>query len=180
MKSSLRNYIVPFTGLKDGQHQLSFEIGKEFFESFEYSLIESGELAIEMDLDKNPNMLTTYYSIKGTVDTTCDRCNDPMTVKIKGDFKLVFKFGREESDNEELIVLPPEAFELELAPYFYEFINVSLPIKKVHPPGLCNEEMVELIGKYSIAQPEIDDDDDDDDFDFDEYDDDDDWDDEEE
>ena len=176
MKSSLRDYNIPFTGLKDGNHQFSFEIGKAFFEKFEYSLIDSGELTIEMDLNKNPTMLTTHYSIKGRVDTTCDRCNESLNVPIKGEFKLVFKFGREESDNEELIVLPPEAYELELAPYLYEFINVSLPIKKVHPPGLCNEEMVALISKYSVSSPDIDDEDDDFDFDDDDFD----WDDEEE
>jgi uncharacterized protein len=168
MKSSLQNYTVPFTGLKDGSHQLSFEIGREFFEKFEYSLIESGEVVIDVILEKNPTMITTFYSIKGTVDTICDRCNDPLNVKIAGEFKLVFKFGREESLNEELIVLPPEAYELEFAPFLYEFINVSLPIKKVHGPGLCNEEMVELIGKYSINQEESEYDDDDefdDDFD---------------
>ncbi|GAA0876916.1 hypothetical protein GCM10009118_33260 [Wandonia haliotis] len=169
MKSSLRNYNVQFSGLKDGLHQVSFEIGAEFFENFEYSLIESGEVLIDMELDKKPNMLTTRYKVKGVVNTTCDRCADPLELPVEGAFKLVFKFGKEQSDNEELIVLPPEAYMLEMAPYFYEFINVLLPARKVHEEGECNEEMVTLISQYSINSSDPDDEDDfEDDWDEDE------------
>ena len=149
MSSSFKEYIVPFTGLKDGKHLFEFEIGDSFFADFEYSMIESGKVHVDMELDKNPNMLTTRFSLEGTVETTCDRCNDPIEVDIEGNFRLVFKFGNELSDNEELIVLPPEAYQLELAPFLYEFITISLPARKVHPEGGCNEEMVELISKYS-------------------------------
>jgi uncharacterized protein len=150
VNSSFKEYIVPFTGLKDGKHLFEFEIGDAFFADIEYSMIESGKVHVEMELDKNPNMLTTRFNLEGTVETTCDRCNDPMEVDIQGNFRLVFKFGNELSDNEELIVLPPEAHELELAPFLYEFITISLPARKVHPEGECNEEMVELISKYSV------------------------------
>lgn len=171
MNSSLRNYNVPFTGLKDGSHQVSFEIGREFFENFEYSLIDSGEVKIDVELDKNPNMITTRYHVKGSVETTCDRCSDVLSIDIEGDFKLVFKFGREASDNEELIVLPPEAHQLELAPFFYEFITILLPARKVHAVGECNEDMVKLLSKYTINS--LDEDFEDEDFE-------DDWDDDEE
>jgi len=149
VNSSFKAYIVPFTGLKDGKHLFEFEIGDSFFAGFEYTMVETGQVHVDMELDKNPNMLTTRFSLSGRVGTTCDRCNDPLEVAISGDYKLVFKFGHDVSDNEELIVLPPEAYQLELAPFLYEFITVALPARKVHPQGGCNEEMVELLSKYS-------------------------------
>jgi len=61
---------------------------------------------------------------------------------------------------------------------FYELTTVSLPSRMVHPKGECNEEMIELLSKYSLQKEDSEEDDDwDEDDDFD---DDDDWEDEEE
>jgi uncharacterized metal-binding protein YceD (DUF177 family) len=103
-----------------------------------------------MELKKSETMLVTNYTIQGTVDAQCYRCNDPLEIEVEGDFRLVFKFGNEESDNEELIVLPHEAYQLTLADYFYEFVHVLLPNRIVHEEGDCNEEMVEIMKQYLI------------------------------
>lgn len=94
--------------------------------------------------------MSSDYFVKGKVNTICDRCNDPIEIEIQDEFKLVFKFGHEQSDSEELVILPPEAYQLELADYFYEFVNVLRPSRVVHPDGLCNEEMVEVLRKYIL------------------------------
>lgn len=150
MEKKLREYSLVFSNLKDGEHQFSFKLDKVFFDCFEHSLIESGDIQIDMDLRKSETMLTTNYSIQGAVDSTCYRCNDSLLVDLEGEFRLVFKFGHEESDNEELIVLPPEAYQLELANFFYEFVHVLLPNRIVHEDGDCNEEMAEIMKQYLI------------------------------
>lgn len=146
----MREFIVPFTSLKYGEHTFSFTLNDAFFSHYEHSLIESGAIEIEMVLRKSETMLSSDYFVKGKINTTCDRCNDPIQIDISGDFKLVFKFGNEISENEELVILPPEAYQLELADYFYEFVNVLKPNRVVHPEGECNEEMVEVLNKYVI------------------------------
>ena len=166
MKDPRKNLIVPFTGLKDGKHQFTFEIDKSFFDQFEYSLIDSGNVIVEMELDKNINMLTTLFDISGSVDSTCDRCTDPLTLKIKGNYRLVFKFGDEESENEDLIVLPEEAYELHLADFIYEFITLCTPSKKIHKPGECNEEMMKMVEKHSVFLLDDEEEDEDDDEDW--------------
>lgn len=150
MKKVLREFTVPFSSLSYGEHTFSFTIEDAFFSYYEHSLIESGTIQIDMVLRKSETMLSTNYQVVGTINTTCDRCNDPIQIDISGDFKLVFKFGREESDNEELVILPPEAYQLELADFFYEFVNVLRPNRVVHPEGECNEEMVEVLRKYLL------------------------------
>ncbi len=150
VKKEFRDFVVPFSSLKHGEHKFSFTLNDAFFSHYEHSLIQSGDIQIEMVLRKSETMLSTDYEIDGVINTTCDRCNDPIQIDISGDFKLVFKFGHEESDNEELVILPPEAYQLEMADYFYEFVNVLKPNRVVHPEGECNEEMVEVLKKYML------------------------------
>ena len=150
VKKELREFIIPFTSLKYGEHKFNFSLNDSFFSHYEHSLIDSGNIEIDMVLRKSETMLSSHYQVSGTINTTCDRCNDPVQIDIEGDFKLVFKFGHETSDNEELVILPPEAYQLELADYFYEFVNVLRPNRVVHPEGECNEEMVEVMKKYML------------------------------
>lgn len=89
------------------------------------------------------------FKIKGTVNTTCDRCNDPIEVKVSGDYQLIYKFDTEESEDESLITVFPDEFELDLNDSILEFITVSLPAKKVHKKGDCNQEMIKLLEAYA-------------------------------
>lgn len=92
------------------------------------------------------------FEIKGSVSTDCDRCNDPIEVPIKGSFKLIFTFGNEPSDDESLIVMHPDEYELDLRDQLYELLIISLPTRLIHPKGECNEEMIALLNQYSVQQ----------------------------
>lgn len=173
-----REFVIPFIGLKIGSHTFEFEVSDTFFEGFEYSIVHSGNVHVDLVLEKKETMMIGNFSCKGEVSTTCDRCNDPLNVPVEGSFQLIFKLGSEESDDETLIVLPPESFELDIAPHIYELITVSLPIRMIHEEGECNEEMVEALNQY-LLNPEDEEDDEWDDEDWDEACDDEDFDDDE-
>lgn len=184
MKSK-REYIIPFIGLKLGFHEFEFQIQDAFFEDRQYSSIHSGTANVRLVLEKKETMMIGEFEIKGSVSTDCDRCNDPIEVPIKGSFKLIFTFGNEPSEDESIIVMHPDDYELELKDHLYELLIVSLPTRLIHPKGECNEEMIELLSKYTVQQEpsESEDDDDEDDWDFedeDDYEDDEDWEDEDE
>jgi uncharacterized protein len=183
---SKREFVIPFVGLKIGTHIFEFDILKSFFDGFEYSIVHDGNVHVVLELEKKETMMIGNFSCKGEVSTYCDRCNDPLNVPIEGSFQLVFKLSTEQSDDEALIILPPEAYELNLMPYIYELITVSLPIRMLHPEGECNEEMVEALSRYVInsdEEPDFDeeewDDEDWDDDDWGDEDDDEDWEDDE-
>ncbi len=173
MKSK-RDYTIPFVGLKVGFHEFEFEIRDAFFEELEYSIIQKGNALVKLRLEKKETMLIGEFSVSGMVFTSCDRCNDPVEVPVNGSFRLIYKFGDEVSDDETLIVLPDDSYELEVRQNIYELITVSLPSRLVHPKGECNEEMLELLQKYSGRSEDLSDEEDEDDWD----DEDEDWDDE--
>jgi len=60
---SLQQYSIPFTGLKLGVHNFEFEVNDAFFGEFEYSLVKSGSLKVELELDKQETMMFLHFYI---------------------------------------------------------------------------------------------------------------------
>lgn len=152
MKSN-KAYSIPFVGLNLGVHKFEYDIADAFFDSIDYSIIDKGNVKVELLLEKRETMLVGEFFLKGRVETNCNRCNDPCEVKIKSTYRLVYKFGTEESDDESLIVIHPEEFEINVQETILELITVSLPVRAVHKKGECNEEMIALLNEY-ILKPE--------------------------
>jgi len=146
---SIKDFTVPYEGLKLGKHEFEFQITKPFFEELEYSLIEEGGVYVTMLLEKRETMMVADITFDGWVEKSCDRCNDSLRVKVKSSSQLIFKFDTEASEDENLIVLLPSEYQLHLAPIFYELMVVALPSRTVHPEDECNEEMLDLLDEYS-------------------------------
>ncbi len=54
----------------------------------------------------------------------------------------------------EIVTIPKTESNIDLSQYIYEYINLMLPIKKVHPDdedgnSTCNKEMTDRLNKYS-------------------------------
>jgi uncharacterized metal-binding protein YceD (DUF177 family) len=167
---SKREFVIPFIGLKIGNHLFEYDINDDFFQGIEYSIIHSGKVHVTLNLDKRENMMVGIFHVDGKVFTNCDRCNDPIEVEAEGEYQIVYKFGEEVSEDEALIVLEPNAFELDVKDYIYELISVSIPVRSVHEKDKCDPEMIALYEKYVVnaseeESEEGDDDDDDDDTD---------------
>lgn len=150
MDKRLKKYNLVFSSLKDGEHEFEYVLDDAFFACFEQSTIEKGEITVVVNLHKSETMLSSVFALSGAVTSDCYRCNSSLKAEITNDFRLVFKFGQDVSDNEELIVLAPEEYQIDFSPYFYEFAHLSLPKRIVHPDGECDEEMQGLMEKYLV------------------------------
>ena len=116
---------IPFVGLKQGVHDFKFEISKTFFDDFPFSIIEEGSISVELSLDKKDTLMVGTYKVSGTVLTNCATCNELFDAPIEGEMNIYYKFGHEKEEDENLIVLPPEAYKIEPAQQIYELITVS-------------------------------------------------------
>jgi uncharacterized protein len=152
---SNKEYIIPFVGLSLGSHKFEFDVTDAFFDGIDYSIIHKGNVRVELLLEKRETMLVGNYIINGTVETNCNRCNDPVETKVNGDYRLVYKFGTEPSDDESLIIVYPEEFEINIKDNIFELITVSLPLRSVHKKGECNEEMLEILGEYILTKEKV-------------------------
>lgn len=148
---SEREYVIPFVGLKLGVHTFEFEISDKFFESVEYSVIHKGNVKVTLSFEKKETMMVGNYHIEGVVVTACNLCDSDVDTIIKGDYRLVYKFDNEPSNDESLRIVYPIEFEIDVRNDIMELITVSLPSRMVHPEGECNEEIVELLKEYIIT-----------------------------
>lgn len=147
-----RQYIIAFKGLKNGAHQFDFEIDKSFFTALEYSEVSAGKLSARVDLEKKTNLMELGVSIEGKVTVACDRCLDEFEQEIDYFGHLYYKVASGVSEDDEVIFLNENDFEIDLMHYFYESIVLSLPMPRVHPEDEtgqsgCNPEMLKRINR---------------------------------
>ncbi|MCC7301707.1 MAG: DUF177 domain-containing protein [Bacteroidia bacterium] len=156
-----KKYVLPFAGLKPGTHRFEFELGNSFFEAFHTPEIREGELVADLELIRQSTMLVLNFTISGTFRTQCDRCGIPCTLPVNGEHQLVVKLGGDETREEdgEIIALPASESEIDLAPYLNEYVQLSLPVRKVacevlNDESLCDREMISKLEEFGARDDE--------------------------
>jgi len=155
--SYLKDFIIPFEGLGIGNHEFVFDVNQLFFEEIAYSELKNGAVSIKLDLEKQENMLVLLFKISGRVEVICDRCAEEFNYPIEGDQKLLVQFGDQfVEQSEDLIVIPRGDYEINLAPYIYEYICLMLPIQRIHPDdksgkSMYNLEMLKKLDELSFS-----------------------------
>jgi len=146
-----KDYSISFLGLKNGKHHFEFIIHQKFFDLFEAEEeFENAKIDSKVLLEKHSTFLDFVISVSGTVDLTCDISNEKFQYPINNEIKFLVKFGEEYDDsNEEIITIPHHYHEFNIAQIIYEAVVLSIPMKKLSPEILENNEYQILIDKYS-------------------------------
>jgi uncharacterized metal-binding protein YceD (DUF177 family) len=159
----VRTYTIPLSGLKVGRHTIDFEIGNEFFELFEESEVKEGSLIASIEMDKRSTHADLEISISGTVLICCDRCLETFFFPVNWNNRVLVKFGKSLDNNDpDIISVPFDEHELDMKQYFYEFIHLAIPIKRVHPldengKSTCDPLMLKKLDELIIdEEPEND------------------------
>lgn len=154
--SGLKNYLIPFLGLKLGKHQFEYQIDKEFLELFDYNEFQALNVQCMVELNKKETMLELRVFHTGTVLVNCDLTNEEFEQPIEGTLKMIVKFGEEyNDDHDEILILPYEEHQLSVAQYIYESILLSVPSKRIHP-GVLDGTLESKALEYLDYQPEED------------------------
>jgi uncharacterized protein len=148
---SKSEYTLPFEGLKLGVHEYKFELNESFFSRETHGFVEKGELDLKFTLEKKERMMLGKFHFQGFVIAPCDLCTEDVKVLLKEEFDVIYKFGEEESEDENLIMIASNEFEIDIAPLCAEFIAIMMPNKIIHPNNGCDEEMLALLNKYSAG-----------------------------
>lgn len=152
----LKAFLISFAGLKLGKHQFDFEVDNAFFENFGFEEFNSSDLVVEATLDKKSTFMEVDFRAKGSVNVNCDVTNEPFDLPVTGTMPLVIKFGEEfNDDNEELLILPHGAYEVNVAQYIYEMLVLSVPVKRVHPGVEDGSLESDILDKLNDLQPKI-------------------------
>ena len=152
------SFTIPLVGLKEGRHTIDFEIGEEFFEQLEESEVKEGSLIAYIEMDKRSSHIDLSVRISGDVKICCDRCLEMFSYPVDCTNRLLVKFGKSmESSDPDIITLPADEQELDLKQHIYEYILLSIPIKRVHPDdefgnSTCDPFMLKKLEEFIIDQ----------------------------
>ena len=149
-----KEFVIPFSGLKQGKHEFDFEIDNTFFESFEYNEFNGAAINLLVLLNKSSTMLELEMTANGTVNVYCDVTNEPYDQAIEANLDLVVKFGDEfNDDNDEILILPHGEFQVNISQYVYEMLVLAVPLKRVHPGVLDGTLESEALAKLDELHP---------------------------
>lgn len=150
-------YKVSLRSLPEGKNEFSYHLDNKFFELIDDGSIDikKGNLDVLLTVKKTVATFECNFEIKGVVRVPCDRCLDDITMDVDVKNRLIVKFGKEYSEeSDEIVIIPEEDGEINVVWFLYEFIALSLPMKRVHPQGECNKAMSSKLKKYKTVDPE--------------------------
>ena len=152
-----RIYSIPIRGLYDGLHRYEFEIGEDFFRLFEASPIGEGSFHVAMDIDKNKDLSTVSFSINGWMREVCDRCLVDIRLPVVSSCSAILKKGEGDDIDPDLIYIPEEAHEWNIAHLIYDYICLSIPFRKTIDckklsPSPCDQEILKKIQNYGPSE----------------------------
>ncbi|WP_372757058.1 DUF177 domain-containing protein [Mariniflexile sp.] len=149
----LKEFTIPFVGLKLGKHDFEYKIEQAFFEYFEYEEFNKPNIDVKVVFDKKTTLLELNFKISGFVNVNCDVTNEPYDQIIENEFDLVVKFGEEYNDEfEDILIVPHGTYEINIQQYIYELIVLSVPIKCIHPgieDGTLKSDILEKLEELS-------------------------------
>ncbi len=141
--------------MQEDSCKYEFVLDNLFFANIDSPEIQKGKVNVVLVVKKTSRAFELNFQTDGIVWVPCDRCLEDIEQLISSTDKLLVKFGHEyaeEGDN--LIIIPEEEGEINVAWFMYEFIALALPMKHVHAPGKCNKTMSSKLNKHLRTTPD--------------------------
>ncbi|MFC2081300.1 DUF177 domain-containing protein [Bacteroidota bacterium] len=157
----MRQYAIPFRGLKEGKHDFDLVVDNSFFEHFDSSEVKEGLVNVHVEMNKHAHFLELHFDLKGNVTLPCDRCLEPFVLAIDHRAVLYIRFGEKSYEqSEEVLVLADSTNEIGTEQYIYEYIHLALPYQRIHPmidgQAGCDPEMMGKLDAHTRHDDESD------------------------
>lgn len=141
-------YKIDLKGMKENTYSCEFVLDNSFFESIDAPEVRKGKVHTSLNIKKTAGVYELSFNTDGVVIVSCDRCLDDMEQSVSSSDIVRVKLGNDYSEDGDIVIIPEEEGEINVAWFMYEFIVLSIPMKHVHAPGKCNKAMVGKLNKY--------------------------------
>jgi len=154
-------YTISFKGLSFGAHEFDWTIDGSFFALYEMSEINDASIDVQLTVVKHTRFLELNFVFDGWVELSCDRCLDPLKIDLASEARMFVKFGdqagEDDSEDNDVIILPHGEDQLDVAQYLYEYAHLSLPMRRVHEDdakgcSTCNPDMIRKLEQYLVEE----------------------------
>lgn len=130
----MEDFEIPIARLSKKKHEYRFSAGESFFVRYGQQILTAGNFEAEVVLDKHDAFIDVQFLIRGEAPLACDRSLEVFQQPFHIDKKVVFKYGAEEKEvSEDVVIITPHREKLDLGQYIYEFIILAIPAKRLHP-----------------------------------------------
>ena len=147
-------YNVDLKGMKASSLEMEFELDNAFFADIDGEEFQKGAVKAKVTVKKSREIFDFSFEMTGTVVVPCDRCLDDLEIDVDTESTLRVKLGDSYADEGDIVIVPENEGDLNIAWYLYEFIVLALPMKRVHAPGKCNHEMTGKLKRHSVDADE--------------------------
>ena len=161
--SRRREFEIAFVGLKPGIHEYSYIIGDKFFEAFQQQDFRNCKANVKLTMDRKSSFMILKFEIGGTLEVTCDRCNNNLPLDLWDEFVITVKMVEEpelmngQEDDPDVYYISRNESHVDVANWIYEFINLSIPMQKacdfekMDGPH-CNKVALDLLKKLESEE----------------------------
>jgi len=149
---SLEQFKIDLKALTEDVTPLEYELTDQYFAALSDAEIQGGALHVSGSIRKAVGFFELLLHASGTVRIPCDRCLEDMDQPIETELRQTVKFGSENSEQDEVIVVDELEGVLDTSWLIYESIALAVPIQHVHQPGDCNVAMCEKLKEFSAAR----------------------------
>lgn len=144
-------YNIQLKTMEVGESEVEYHLGNEFFEAIGEEAIQKGNVTAKVRIVKTTKQSELTFSLEGKVVVLCDRCLEEMDQPIKADGHLIVRMGKEFKDEgDDVVIVPEEQGVINVSWFLYEFVELAIPIKHVHPFGHCNSGMANKLREHIV------------------------------
>lgn len=118
--------------MKPGVSLHEWHADGKFFEDFGNSEILGANIQVNARISYRGVTADVSCEIRGSVTVACDRCLEDLELPVETSFE---------------VSCIPDGAELDLSQDVYDYVCISLPLKRVHPDQGCNQETVGFLSE---------------------------------
>ena len=89
---------------------------------------------------------------EGVVYVPCDRCLADVELRIDTTDELTVRLGDTYEDDGDVVTVPQSEGLLDISLPIYEFVVLSMPLRRIHEPGKCDNAMMEVFDEHQAAR----------------------------
>lgn len=153
-----RELVLSLPGLPNGVTKIKTTVSTDFFKQFEQSPIAIASYDVKVLFDKKPGMYIMDVYATGWHEATCDRCL--VEIQMPSEVRSRYFFNQKNTgleEDEDVFTLEEGTVDLDLRPFVYESIILSLPLINVYgcdedDPPPCDKNILEILRKKSIDE----------------------------
>lgn len=144
-------YNIQLKTMEIGESEIEYHLDNEYFGLIGEEEIQKGDLTAKVKVVKSAKQSELTFEITGKIIIPCDRCLEEMEQPIKATGHLIVRMGKEfQDDGDDIVIIPEEQGIINVSWFLYEFIELAIPVKHVHPFGLCNKEMSKKLRQHIV------------------------------